>query len=49
MRRKKQILSNKENIEILEKETSGILELIYNNEYTYAVTIIYYYENSYYF
>lgn len=46
MRRKKQILSNKENIEILEKETSGVLALLGDNEYPYAVPISYVYDNS---
>ena len=46
MRRKKQILSNKENIELLEKGTSGILALLGDNEYPYAVPISYVYENS---
>ena len=46
MRRKKQILSNKENIEILEKGTSGVLALLGDNEYPYAVPISYVYENS---
>lgn len=46
MRRKKQILSNKENIEILEKGTSGVLALLGDNEYPYAVPISYVYDNS---
>ena len=46
MSRKKQILSNKENIEILEKGTSGVLALLGDNEYPYAVPISYVYENS---
>ena len=46
MRRKKQILSNKENIEILEKGTSGILALLGDNEYPYAVPVSYVYDNS---
>lgn len=45
MRRKKQILSNKENIEILEKGTSGVLALLGDDEYPYAVPISYVYEN----
>lgn len=39
MRRKKQILSNKEIIELLEKGTSGVLALLGDNEYPYAVPI----------
>ncbi|MDE7018067.1 MAG: pyridoxamine 5'-phosphate oxidase family protein [Lachnospiraceae bacterium] len=46
MRRKKQILSNKENIELLEKGTSGVLALLGDNEYPYAVPISYVYDNS---
>jgi hypothetical protein len=46
MRRKKQILSNKENIEILEKGTSGVLALLGDNDYPYAVPISYVYDNS---
>lgn len=46
MSRKKQILSNTENIEILEKETSGVLALLGDNEYPYAVPISYVYDNS---
>lgn len=46
MRRKKQILSNKENIEILEKGTSGVLALLGDNGYPYAVPISYVYDNS---
>ena len=46
MSRKKQILSNKENIEILEKGTSGVLALLGDNDYPYAVPISYVYDNS---
>lgn len=46
MRRKKQILSNKENIEILESGTSGVLALLGDDEYPYAVPISYVYDNS---
>ena len=46
MRRKKQILSNKEIIELLEKGTSGVLALLGDNEYPYAVPISYVYGNS---
>ncbi|MCI8667705.1 MAG: 5-nitroimidazole antibiotic resistance protein, partial [Dorea sp.] len=46
MRRKKQILSNQENVELLEKETSGVLALLGDDEYPYAVPISYVYNNS---
>ena len=46
MRRKKQILSNQENVELLEKETSGVLALLGDDEYPYAVPISYVYDNS---
>lgn len=46
MRRKKQILSNKEIIELLEKGTSGVLALLGDNDYPYAVPISYVYDNS---
>ncbi len=46
MRRKKQILSNKEIIELLEKGTSGVLALLGDNEYPYAVPVSYVYDNS---
>ncbi len=46
MRRKKQLLSNKENIELLEKGTSGVLALLGDNEYPYAVPVSYVYDNS---
>ena len=46
MRRKNQLLSNKENIELLEKGTSGVLALLGDNEYPYAVPISYVYDNS---
>ncbi|MDE5780475.1 MAG: pyridoxamine 5'-phosphate oxidase family protein [Lachnospiraceae bacterium] len=46
MRRKRQLLSEKENIEILEQGTSGVLALLGNNEYPYAVPISYVYDNS---
>ena len=46
MRRKKQILSNKENMELLEKGTSGVLALLGDNGYPYAVPISYVYDNS---
>ena len=34
MRRKKQVLSNEENIEILQKGTSGVLALLRSEEHT---------------
>lgn len=46
MRRKKQLLSNKENIEILENGTSGVLALLGDNKYPYAVPVSYVYDNS---
>ena len=46
MRRKKQILSEKECIEILEKGTAGVLALLGDNDYPYAVPISYVYYNS---
>ena len=46
MRRKKQVLSNEENIEILQKGTSGVLALLGDNDYPYAVPISYVYDNS---
>ena len=45
MRRKKQILSEKECIEILEKGTAGVLALLGDNDYPYAVPISYVYYN----
>lgn len=46
MRRDRQLLSNKENIEILNNGTSGVLALSGDNEYPYAVPISYVYDNS---
>ena len=46
MRRKKQILSNQENVELLEKETSGVLALLGDNGYPYAVPISYVYDGE---
>lgn len=46
MRRKKQFLSNKENIEILENGTSRVLALLGDNEYPYTVPISYVHDNS---
>lgn len=46
MRRKRQMLSNDECIEILNKGTSGVLALLGDNDYPYAVPISYVYCNS---
>lgn len=46
MRRKKQMLSVDECIEILNKGTSGVLALLGDNDYPYAVPISYVYCNS---
>ena len=45
MRRKKQILSEKECVDILEKGTAGVLALLGDNDYPYAVPISYVYYN----
>lgn len=44
MRRKRQLLSDKENIEILKNGTSGVLALLGDEEYPYAVPISYVYD-----
>ncbi len=46
IRRKKQMLSNDECIEILNKGTSGVLALLGDNNYPYTVPISYIYCNS---
>lgn len=46
MRRKKQLLSEKETIEIFEKGTSGVLALLGDDDYPYAVPLSYVYCNS---
>lgn len=46
MRRKKQKLSEKECIAILEKGTAGVLALLGDDDYPYAVPISYVYSNS---
>lgn len=46
MRRKKQMLSERECIEILEKGTAGVLALSGDDDYPYAVPISYVYYNS---
>jgi len=45
MRRKKQLLSIKESIEILKYRTSGVLALLGDNNYPYAIPISYVYDN----
>ena len=46
MRRKKQVLSQKEVEGILHKGTSGVLALLGDNDYPYAVPISYVYDNG---
>lgn len=46
MRRNRQLLSDRENIEILERGTSGVLALSGDDEYPYAVPISYVYDHS---
>lgn len=46
MRRKKQVLSQKEVEDILHKGTSGVLALLGDNDYPYAVPISYVYDNG---
>lgn len=46
MRRKKQLLSGKKSIKILENGTSGVLALLGDDEYPYAVPISYVYDNA---
>lgn len=43
MRRKKQLLTKEETIAILEKGTSGVLALLGDEDYPYAVPISYCY------
>ena len=45
MRRKKQIISEKECIGLLEKGTAGVLALSGDNDYPYAVPVSYVYYN----
>ncbi len=45
MRRKRQLLSDKESIEILRRRTSGILALLGDDNYPYTVPISYVYDN----
>lgn len=46
MRRKKQLLGEKECVEILEKGTSGVLALLGDHEYPYAIPMSYVYDDS---
>lgn len=46
MRRKKQLLSNEDTIKILEKGNSGVLALLGDEDYPYAVPISYVYDHS---
>ena len=46
MRRKKQLLSDDESIEILKRGKTGVLALIGDNGYPYAVPVNYVYDNS---
>lgn len=46
MRRKKQVLSQQEVIDIMHKGTSGVLALISDNDYPYAVPISYVYDDG---
>ena len=50
MRRNKQILSNEESIKILERNTAGVLALLGDKDYPYAVPLSYVYiDNKIYF
>ncbi len=46
MRRNKQILSNEESIKILERNTSGVLALLGDKDYPYAVPLSYVYTDN---
>lgn len=46
MRRHRQILSDQECIDILNKRTSGVLAVLGDNDYPYAVPLSYAYDNS---
>lgn len=46
MRRIKQLLSQEETMEILKRETSGVLALLGDEEYPYAVPLSYVYSDS---
>lgn len=46
MRRKKQLLSKRESIDVLSRGTAGVLALLGDDDYPYAVPISYVYDNS---
>lgn len=46
MRRKKQLLSNRESVDVLSRGTAGVLALLGDDDYPYAVPISYVYDNS---
>jgi Predicted flavin-nucleotide-binding protein len=46
MRRKRQLLSEQESIDVLARGTSGVLALLGDDNYPYAVPISYIYDNS---
>lgn len=46
MRRKRQLLSNQESIEVLKNGTAGVLALLGDDDYPYAIPISYVYDNS---
>lgn len=46
MRRHRQVLSSKECIDILNKRTSGVLAVLGDNDYPYAVPLSYAYDDS---
>lgn len=46
MRRKRQLLNEKENIDVLARGTAGVLALLGDDDYPYAVPISYIYDNS---
>lgn len=46
MRRKRQLLSEKESIDVLARGTAGVLALLGDEDYPYAVPISYIYDNS---
>ena len=46
MRRKRQLLSEKESIDVLARGTAGVLALLGDDDYPYAVPISYIYDNS---
>lgn len=46
MRRKRQLLSEKESIDVLARGTAGVLALLGDDDYPYAVPISYVYNDS---